>query len=288
MMKMTKRVGVSLFVFWGCVSGAAFACSPVAKVIYYTKADIKLVTITRTDDSASSKIQDDLLCSGDIVKVAKDGRVTVKYMTKDLLETELRGVAELPIYSIKTTTKLANLRGVVADLGKWFRHDDADVTARMMTRTGLESGKSVIRSPLVRGEGAEYPFMLRSDLKKLHFFWRGGMAPWQVAILREDGRKIITQDVSQPTVVLPLSGITATEVYSLWVSSSDGKTFQKKLVFKDQEATESATAPLQVVVNLLYLDAEDNWRLQLWSYLQDQGTSSIKSTVLDHLEKDDL
>lgn len=288
-MHFSNYLGSSLFLLiLLLLSDISFACSPVAKIIYHSRSDIKLVTVVRSNSIDSSLIQDDLLCSGDIVKLKKNGRVTVKYMTKDLLETELKGETELPVYGIKVNTKLSNLRGIVADLGKWFRHEGTDSTVGMMTRTGLESSKSVIRSPLTRGESIDSPFMLKSDLENLHFFWRGGLSPWQASILRNDGIKILSKLVDIPLVVFNINSLEKKYDYNLLITSSDGKLFQKKLVFSNIELADYSSDPLKMVVDLVYLDSEDNWRLQLWSFLHDQSNSFIKSTVMDHLEKDDL
>ncbi len=269
------------------LSPLSWACSPVAKVIHYSKADMKSVAIIRAVDGDSRRPARDMLCAGDRVKVFQGVRVTVKYLTRNKLELELHGPAELPVTRINLPTKLVNSGNMLADVGKWFGFSDLEPSAAMVTRGGCLPGNA-ISTPLDNGHEIEMPFMLTADLKKLHFFWCGGAAPYHVEVVGEDGQVLAAQDVSEPSVSLGLAGVATNKTPVLSVRSSDGMTYSKKLLFRALKNAADADDPFKPVVDLLFLDAEENWRLQLWSYLQEQKDSSIRSTVMEHLQAGDM
>ncbi len=270
-------------------SAESAGCTPVAKLIYYSSQDKKLVSVLRADTKSERGSPTlDQLCSGDRVKVEKGGRVSIKYYSTALPETDLAGEAEFPVYELKANTKISNLAGAVLDIGKWFQGTQGGMTASMTTRSSGSSERSVIRTPLDRGEGEEYPFYLRADLKTLHFFWRGGKAPWTVELRDKTGNKLSSISTTTPQVVLAMQGLKVSEIHAIAVVSSDEKVYKKPIHFVEGGVSGVEVEQLQQVVELLYLDSEENWRLQLWSTLQGMPDSSVRSTLMDHLEKDDL
>lgn len=279
-----------LVVLWWvliAVGQSAWACPAVAKVIYYTKSDMKAVQVVRAVEGDKHLPASDMLCTGDRVKVARGARVTVKYLTNNKLEMELSGPAEYPVTRINLPTQLANSGSLLAEVGKWFSFSDLEPTARMATRDVCLGG-GPITTPLDAGHEAGMPFMLDVKLEKLHFFWCGGVAPYSVEITGIDGQVLVRQSVSDPSVVVALSGAVTEKTYELTVRSADGASYTRKLLFQKLPASGGAGDPFRSVVHLLCLDAEQNWRLQLWSYLQEQQDSPIRTTVLEHLKAGDM
>ncbi|MDD5613201.1 MAG: hypothetical protein PHF75_09175, partial [Gallionella sp.] len=132
------------------------------------------------------------------------------------------------------------------------------------------------------------PFMLDARLGKLNFFWCGGVAPYSVEITGYDGQVLVRQSVDEPSVTANLQGVRPDIPYQLTVRSADGSSYGKKLLFKTMPATPDGSDPFKSVIHLLCLDTEQNWRLQLWSILQQQHDSPIRSTVMEHLQAGDI
>lgn len=286
---MNKNNPIQLVLLGLLLSGSssAFACSAVAKVIYYSKADIKAVEIVRAVESKEHLPATDILCPGDRVKVSSGVHVTVKYLTHNKLEMDLNGPAELPVTRINLPTKFSNSGNLLAEVGNWFSSSELERTARMSTRD-ICLGGGPIRTPLDNGHEIETPFMLDVKLNKLHFFWCGGVAPYSVEIVGNGGQVLMKQSVAEPTVVAELLGVVPGKSYLLTVHSSDGMSYVKKLLFQTMRANHDLESPFSSVVHLLCLDTGQNWRLQLWSCLQEQQSSSIRTTVLEHLQAGDM
>lgn len=287
---MNKPNQILLSLLWMLLaagSSSALACPAVAKVIYYSKSDMKAVEIVRAADGDKRVPAPDMLCVGDRVRVARGVRVTVKYLTNNKLEMDLNGPAELPVTRINLPTQLANSGGLLAEIGKWFSFSDLEPTARMSTRDVCLGG-GPITTPLDNGHEAGMPFMLDARLENLHFFWCGGVGPYSVEIIGNDGQVLANQSVSEPSVAVALTGAVPGKTYVMTVRSSDGTNYVKKLLFQKMPATRDAVDPFKSVVHLLCLDTRQNWRLQLWSYLQDQHDSPIRTTVLEHLQAGDM
>lgn len=282
-MKMIRHIIVMLFsITLIFASSLSWACSPVAKIIFYAKSDIKSVAVIRGKKNDERRLATDMLCEGDRVKVARGVHVTVKYQTKNKFEIELNGPADLPVTSINLQTKLANSGNMLADIGKWFSFNDMEPTVGMVTRGGcIQNG--TISTPLDSGHELETPFMLKTDLKKLHFFWCGGAPPYNVEVVGHDDQLLSSQVVSVPSVSFELAGLMKNQTYVLSVRSSDGMEYRRKLLAR--KLSDSST---DSVVELLFLDSQENWRLQLWSYLLEQKDSQIKTILMNHLQAGDM
>lgn len=285
-MSMIDRiVGLALGLMLAGASMAAPVCSSVAKVIHYRKADIGAVEIIRAGGAARSA--SDMLCAGDRVKVAAGVHVTVKYLARDKPEIELNGPAVFPVTQIELPTKWANSRNILADVGKWFASADLDQTAGMATRGGCGGG-AAISTALESGHPADAPFMLDAGLARLHFFWCGGVAPYAVEIAAEDGRALLRQSVAEPVLDAALAGVVSEHPYTLTVRAADGVSRSWTLMFKTRPGSPDGGDPYRAIVRLLCLNEQDNWRLQLWSQLQQQDASPIRDTLLQHLRAGDI
>lgn len=286
-MSMIERcMGVALGLLLVCSAADALACSSVAKVIYYSKADIRVVQVARGEAAGPVKPASDMLCAGDRVRVPAGVHVSIKYLTQNKSEIELHGPAEFPVTQIELPTKWAHSRNLLADVGKWFASADLDQTAGMVTRGGGCAGGGGIFSALDAGHDADAPFMLDASLGRLHFFWCGGTAPYAVEIAGMDGKPLVQQSVTEAAFSADLASVSRGQRLQLTVRSADGSLYTKQLLFKALQATSGD--PYQSIVRLLYLDAEENWRLQLWSDLQEQPDSSIRSSLLQHLRAGDI
>lgn len=266
----------------------AGSCEPVADLVVKHKADLHLISIKRNPHIANADaIPTTVLCADDEVSVngAQGTSVIIRYRSNppgDIVlagDAQARGKLILPV--LKANNVPSNAWGAFVT---WFLERDDGITRRAL----VTRAPRFITSPLSRGEDHALPYYFLPDIKDIHFFWRGGQAPWTLEVTDAQGNMRTSLQTEVPEAVFHLVAKAGERLF-LSVRSADERRLVKPIEFVPP--TEDLTnLPLSSWSRLFPLmAAEDkNWRLYLWNVVRQLPDSEMKWVVMDHLRNDDL
>lgn len=285
--KLGRALCAGLLAFSVTLSHAG-SCEPVAGLVVKHKADLQHVSIKRHPGATDAdRIPPTVLCADDEVSLAgaKGVSVIIRYRSNppgDIVlsgDAQARGKLILPV--LKANNVPSNAWGAFVT---WFLDRDDGITRRALVTRGPRS----ITSPLSRGEDHAMPYYFLPDIEKIHFFWRGGQAPWTLEVTDAQGNMRTSLQTEIPEAAFRLVA-KAGERLTLSVRSADERRLVKpiEIVPPTEELT---NLPLDSWSRLFPLmAAEDkNWRLYIWNVVRQLPDSDTKRVVMDHLRNDDI